>query len=167
MMGIGVMRSNIIFLGLSLILLCQSCYPTIPTKPPCFEDGTPLEQRDAPDGPLIVKRCCLTADDCIERFTILKEEGTLKATLPLINRFAQCEGLSDDDLSGQFEDLNQEYGTCVLNLTSNNAQCRIGSDCSTSERCCPQSGDLCKEQFEDDSVISCTLCQEVESCGAQ
>ncbi len=128
--------------------LLSACYPDDPPRPPCFEDGVNVTRDEARGGAYTVPRCCAVggdASECVARFSVGVERGELSATPELISAFSVCEPLEGNDL-----------GRCVLNLTEENAECRVGRDCPSGFSCCPREGDSCEEM----SAPRCALCVE-------
>ena len=148
------------FLCVVCTLVCfQSCYSSIPSTPPCFSDGNEPQSDPTREGATTIAKCCLSNQDCVDRFNAALSEGVLKSTNLIIKRFSYCEPLAEEVAT--FEDLTDEYGTCILNARDNNSECRIGIDCPGSDRCCPATGAQCNEKFGDD-INNCTLCVEGE-----
>ena len=148
-------KANIFFILVSFLCL-NSCYSSLPKEPPCFSDGNDLTISAEKQGAIIVERCCLTADDCRVRFNEAAEDNTLIVTQSIIDRFSICGSLNEETLES-FDDLTQEYGTCVLDVHNGNSECRVGADCGIGSRCCPVSGDKCRTKFGED-ISSCTIC---------
>ena len=145
---------------LSAVMCLNSCYSSLPKEPPCFSDGNELTINAEKQGAIVVERCCLTEADCRVRFNEATEDNTLRVTQHIIDRFSICESLEEKTFES-FDDLTQEYGTCVLNIHNGNSECRVGADCGIGSRCCPASEEKCWTKFGED-INSCTICVDAE-----
>ena len=156
------LNKKLIFI-IFILLHLQGCFSSIPEQPPCFSDGNEPVSSSERAGALTIAKCCLTEQDCIDRFSEALNEEKIQSTPAIIGRFSYCEPLPE--VSSSFDDLSDEYGTCVLNVNQNNAECRVGRDCGEGERCCPAYGDDCTDKFGPENE-SCVLCVEGE-CDVQ
>lgn len=147
---------NKLFVFVFTLFSAYSCYSSLPEKPPCFSDGNEPFNDPENAGATIIKKCCLSEDDCIARFNEAVNDNTLNVTTRIISRFSICEPLEEQ--MSEFEDLSDVHGTCILNITEKNSECRTGLDC-TPGRCCPAYGEKCNEKFGAD-INSCTICVE-------
>ena len=142
------------------VCFLEACYSSIPAPPPCFSDGNEITLNDAErSGAASISQCCTEDTHCIERFSEPLNGGGALATDDIIKRFSYCEKQFSENEISEYEDLSREYGTCVLGVTNENSECRIGM---SGMRCCSATGDPCREKFGED-VFSCTILVPAES----